>query len=85
VSMGANAATKAVRIVNNLERLLSIELFAACQALGFRESELTSPFLKAFISEYRSLVPFIREDKIMFTEIEKSVGFIRKVKFDFPD
>jgi histidine ammonia-lyase len=85
VSMGANAATKTLRIVNNLERLLAIELFAGAQALEFRDATATSPFLNAFISEYRSAVPFIKDDTIMYTEIQKSVEFIRNVQVDFPD
>ena len=34
--MGANAATKLVRVVENTERVLAIELFNAAQALEFR-------------------------------------------------
>jgi histidine ammonia-lyase len=84
VSMGANAATKTLRVVKNLERLLAIELFASAQALDFRDATQTSPFLNAFISEYRSVVPFIKDDKVMYTEINKSVQFIQQVEFDFP-
>lgn len=85
VSMGANAATKTLRVVNNLEKLIAIELFAGTQALEFRDASATSPFLNAFISEYRSVVPFINDDKIMYTEIGKSVDFIRNIKVDFPE
>ncbi len=85
VSMGANAATKALKIVNNIERILAIELFTASQALEFRGLKNTSPFLYAFVTEYRSVVPFIKDDKIMYTEINKSVEFIQKVDFDFPE
>ena len=85
VSMGANAATKTLRVVNNLEKLLAIELFASAQALDFREAADTSPFLNAFISEYRSAVPFIKNDRIMYTEVQKTIEFIQHVKFDFPD
>ncbi|HCT70981.1 MAG TPA: histidine ammonia-lyase, partial [Bacteroidales bacterium] len=84
VSMGANAATKTLRVVNNLERLLAIELFAATQALECRDATATSPFLNAFISEYRSAVPFIKDDTIMYTEIQKSIDFLKNVRIDFP-
>ena len=84
VSMGANAATKTLRVVNNLEKLLAIELFAASQALEFRDATATSPFLNAFISEYRSAVPFIKDDTIMYTEIQKSIDFLKNVRIDFP-
>lgn len=84
VSMGANAATKAIRILQNLERILAIELFTGAQALDFKGHQNTSPFLNAFVSEYRGVVPFIENDKIMYTEIAKSVEFIRNVTYDFP-
>lgn len=85
VSMGANGATKTLRVVKNVERLLAIELFAAAQALDFRGAEQTSPFLNAFVSEYRSVVPFIKDDQVMYTEIAKTVDFIDQVEFDFPE
>lgn len=85
VSMGANAATKTVRVLDNLEKLLAIELFAGAQALDFREVTQTSPFLNAFISEYRGAVPFVNDDKVMYTEINKTIEFIRQIKFDFPE
>ena len=36
VSMGANGATKLLRVAENLERIIAIELFTAIQALEFR-------------------------------------------------
>ncbi len=85
VSMGANGATKALRIVNNLERIIAIELFTAAQALEFRGLNNTSPFIEAFISEYRSVVPFIKDDVVMYTEIAKTIEFVQQVMFDFPE
>ncbi len=85
VSMGANAATKAWRVVQNLERILSIELFNAAQALDFRKPLKTSPFLEDFVAKYRKKVPFIQHDKIMHNEIEKSIEFLRTVEYNIPD
>ena len=48
VSMGANGATKLYKIVENLERVLAIELMNAAQAIEFRE-EKTSPFLQMIL------------------------------------
>jgi histidine ammonia-lyase len=39
VSMAANAATKARRVVLNLERLLAIELMVSVQALEYRRPQ----------------------------------------------
>ena len=81
VSMGANAATKLLKVVDNLERILAIELFNAAQAIEFRRPAKSSPYIEEFISNYRSVVEFIEQDKIMYKEMEKTVEFIRQVKF----
>ena len=51
VSMGANSATKLFRVVNNLEKILAIELLNASQAISFRE-EKSSDFIQSFIESY---------------------------------
>jgi histidine ammonia-lyase len=76
VSMGANAATKAYRIINNLERILAIELFNAAQALEFRGPEKTSAVLEEFVAAFRKEVPFVEQDLVMYELIEKSIRFI---------
>ncbi len=85
VSMGANAATKAYKVVENLERIIAIELFNAAQALDFRRPKKSSEFLEDFIRKYRKTVSFIHEDKIMHNEIKKSVQFLREVEYELTD
>ena len=75
VSMGANAATKAYRVLDNVQKVLAIELLTAAQALDFRQNK-TSSFLQDFVKAYRTEVPFINEDRILHTDIEKSIRFI---------
>jgi len=82
VSMGGNAAVKSLKIADNVERVLAIELFNASQALEFRRPAKTSPYLENFIKEYREFVDFVKEDKIMYKEIEKSVKFLQTGEFD---
>ena len=81
VSMGANAATRLLKMTDNLERILAIEFFTAAQALEFRRPLKTSPFLEKIIMDYRKNVPFIEEDTVMYTEMQKTVQFIR----DYPE
>lgn len=81
VSMGANAATKLLKVVDNVERILSIELLNAAQALEFRRPAKTSPYLENFLSEYRKIVPFIEQDVVMYKEMEKTLDFLRNGKF----
>ena len=77
VSMGANAATKLVRVVENTERVLAIELFNAAQALEFRRPLRSSWEIEKIFAKYRKVVPFIDDDRYMHPLIEKSVEFIR--------
>ncbi len=80
VSMGANGATRLLRVAENLERIIAIELFTAIQAIEFRRPLRSSDFLEELIREYRKIVPFIKDDKVMYTEIAKSTEFIRNYK-----
>lgn len=77
VSMGANAATKLVRVVENTERVLAIELFNAAQALEFRRPLKSSWSIEKIFAKYRKVVPFIDDDRYMHPLIEKSIEFIR--------
>ena len=77
VSMGANAATKLVRVVENTERVLAIELFNAAQALEFRRPLKSSWEIEKIFAKYRKVVPFIDDDRYMHPLIEASIEFIR--------
>lgn len=84
VSMGANAATKAYRVLENLERVLAIELFNAAQALEFRRPVKSSPYIEDFVAKYREHVAFIEDDKVMYDDIRASVRFLQNHNFDLP-
>ena len=79
VSMGANAATKAYIIVNNVEKILAIELLNAAQALEFRRPLKSSPFIEDLIAEYRKIVPFVETDTVMYELIAKSLEFLKHI------
>lgn len=74
--MGANGAVKALKVLENLEKILAIELFNAAQAMEFRRPEKTSPLLEKLLDEFRRRVPFVENDNIMYKEMEKSRNFI---------
>jgi histidine ammonia-lyase len=77
VSMGANGATKLLRVAENLEKILAIELFIAAQALEFRRPLKSSDFIENVITEFRKNVSFIENDKVLYGEIAKSINFVR--------
>jgi len=80
VSMGANAATKLFKVVENLEKILAIELFNAAQAMDFRRPMKTSPILEEFLEKYRKKVHFIENDQIMFDKINKTIEFLKEIQ-----
>ena len=85
VSMGANAATKCLRIMDNLERILAIELMNASQALEFRRPLQSSEFIESFIKSYRQEVPLVKEDRILHYDIENSVAFLNSFMVELED
>ena len=82
VSMGANAATKCYKVLQNTERIIAIELFNAAQALDFRTkltNKQTSPSNKDLLDAYRCVVNFVEDDEVMFEKIHKSIKFIQSL------
>jgi histidine ammonia-lyase len=77
VSMGSNAATKVYRVVNNVYDILAIELITAAQALTFRRPLKTSPRLEEFVHNFRKVVPFIEDDRILHNDIKKAGLFLK--------
>jgi histidine ammonia-lyase len=69
VSMAANAATKAFRVINNVKTIMAIELLVAVQAFEYRRPLKSSEPLEAVITELRSKVPFLEEDRLMHDDI----------------
>lgn len=82
VSMGANAATQAFTLINNLERILAIELLNASQALAFRTPLKSSEFIETFLQAYRAEVPFVKEDEVLHDDIEASIQFLQNMSVD---
>ncbi|HBL76181.1 MAG: histidine ammonia-lyase [Bacteroidetes bacterium GWF2_42_66] len=81
VSMGGNAATKALKVADNSMKILAIELYNAAQAMDFRRPLKTSEFLEEFLGKYRKHVPFITEDTLMYVGINKTINFLETEKF----
>jgi histidine ammonia-lyase len=77
VSMGANAATQCFRVLENLEKVLAIELMTASQALAFRRPLRTSPQLEQILEPFREAVPFVSEDRVLHDDMMRSVQFLR--------
>lgn len=81
VSMGANAATKLLRVLENTERILSIELMTASQALSFRTSK-SSDFIENLMKTYRQDVPIIEKDEILHNQMKMSLDFLQNLSIE---
>lgn len=81
VSMGANAATKCAKVVVNAYEVLGIELMASTQALEFRRPLKSSPAIEDLFARYREVVPFVDVDRVMYSDMAKSVEFLKKNDF----
>ncbi len=77
VSMGANAATKCLRLINNVERVLAIELLTATQALEFRRPLKSSSFVETIVANFRKEVSFNEADRILHDDMMKAVKFLQ--------
>ena len=77
VSMGANAATKCLRVVENVERILAIELITATQALELRRPLKSSPKIEKLMQDFRAVVSFNEADRLLATDIKSAVQFIQ--------
>jgi histidine ammonia-lyase len=75
VSMGAAAAVKLRQVVDNVERILALELFAAAQGIDFRKERMggdralgrgTAPAYALV----RERVPFLERDDVMYPHVE---------------
>lgn len=82
VSMGANSATKLIKVLENINTVLGIELFNASQAVSYRQPQKTSDFLEHLLHVYRLEVPLVKEDVVMAPFIQRSKEFINSFTID---
>ena len=76
VSMGANAATKLHKIIDNLKYIAGIELMNAAQGLDFRRPLKSSSYIETVIEAYRKEVPTVEDDVVMKDYIESTMSFL---------
>ena len=76
VSMGANAATKCFKIMENLKSILAIELLNASQALAFRHPVKSSSIIENYFEAYTKEVPFVDKDRVFHNDIMKTIKFM---------
>ena len=80
VSMGANAATKFLKILDNCYTIQGIELLTAFQALEFRKPMKSSTENEKLRTLFRNKVSFVDKDKYLQPKIEEARRFVINLK-----
>jgi histidine ammonia-lyase len=78
VSMGSIGGRKALRVIQNLEKILAIELLCAAQAFDFRKPLRSSSFLEQVHQLIRKHISFATEDRIYSDDVQKAHQIIRE-------
>lgn len=82
VSMGANAATKLLPLLENLFAIIGIELMDAAQAIELKGNQTkTSAPLREMFRDFRATLPFVVDDIVMYPLIESAAQFIYHYDF----
>jgi len=82
VSMGANAATKCYRVINNVEKVLAIELLIAAQALEFRKPLHSSPGIEKLVTAFRKIISFNETDRFLHDDMVNAIEFMRDYELE---
>ncbi|MFD0696146.1 histidine ammonia-lyase [Paenibacillus sp. GCM10027628] len=70
VSMGTTAARHAVQVIDNVSKVLAIELICAAEAAEFIGAEGLAPATRVLYDQLRALVPPVVEDRSTSRDIE---------------
>ena len=76
--MGANAVTKLWKVVQNVQRVLAIELLTAAQALELRRPHKSSPVLENVFAKLREVAPFMGTDDVLHYRMKAAEEFLNK-------
>jgi histidine ammonia-lyase len=83
VSMGATAALKLRSVTENLETILSLELFCAAQGIDFRRKAIGANTelgvgTRDVYANIRQAIPFIETDEYMKVHIDSALQIVRE-------
>lgn len=78
VSMGSIGGRKALQVIENVEKILAIELLTAAQAFEFRKPMKSGIFLEEIHKAIREKVAFAEKDRVFSDDIEKGIQMIKE-------
>jgi histidine ammonia-lyase len=50
--------------------------------MAFRKPSKTSPYLEEMVNTFRSVVPFIEEDRVLHDDMKNAEKFIREFRLE---
>lgn len=77
VSMGSISGRKTLKIVENLEQILGIELLTAAQGFEFRRPMKSGLLMDRIYEHVRTKIEFAENDRLFSPDIEKAIEIIR--------
>lgn len=76
VSMGSISGRKALKVIDNLERILAIELLSASQAFDYRKPLKSGKLLDACHEFVRQFIHHAEEDRVFGDDIQQCIRMI---------
>lgn len=77
VSMGSISGRKALQVIENVEKILGIELFCAAQAIDYHAPLKSGKIINAVHDFVRSKVEHLEEDQIMYEMMETTIEMVK--------
>jgi histidine ammonia-lyase len=81
VSMGNHAGLKLLKVLENAERVVAIELLCAAQGVDFLAPRKPGTGTSALHAAIRARVPYLKEDRILNEEIELATALVTDPAF----
>ncbi|MGM0944267.1 MAG: histidine ammonia-lyase [Bacteroidota bacterium] len=77
VSMGSIGARKALRVIENVEKILGIELFYAAQAMDYHAPLKSGKIMTAIYQHIRERIEPLVSDRILYEDMETAINLVK--------
>jgi histidine ammonia-lyase len=69
-------------VIQNVEKVLAIELIAAVQALEFRRPLKSSGEIESLVKEFRKKISFNESDRFLHEDMVNAIQFMREYELE---
>ena len=77
VSMGSISGRKLLQVIDNVDKILSIELLCAAQAKDYHAPLQSTPIIEAIHGHIRQTIPHIEEDQPMESLLDAALALVK--------